>query len=554
VGATSAVGTATLHNNSSSTLTFTTAFAISGDFSFDPNSGSCGSSVAAGGSCTITLLFKPTATGTRTGAVTVSDNATGSPQTLKLTGTGVSSGGGSGAVATFSPTSLTFASTTVGSTSAAQTAKLSNTGSASLTITGWSWAGTNVGDFAATSNCLSSLAASASCTTSVTFKPTASGTRTATLSVTDNAGGSPQSLSLTGAGVSSGGGSGGANYYVSTTGGDSNSGSSSSPWATIAHASSVVGAGATVHVLPGTYSGNFTTNASGTSNARIIYVSDTPWGAKIASSSWDGTNNQNIWDNEGNYVTIQGFDISGKATTALGNGGSFTVLKGNHIHNVVPQTCNSNGGAAIDDSSYTGQGNYVIGNVINDVGNLAGGCSYYHGIYVQGTGSYIWNNIVYHIGANGIQLWGQPSSDSISGNTVFNNGGDGLIIGSDLITATNIMVTDNIFMNNGIHGVEETGSTGANQYIDNLVTGNTGTAFQLQTGTQSGTVTANPLFVNYQADPVLVVPINGGLYWKLQSTSPAIKAGTSQGAPTYDFDGVARPQGSSWDIGAYEFQ
>jgi hypothetical protein len=51
----------------------------------------------------------------------------------------------------------------------------------------------------------------------------------------------------------------------------------------------------------------------------------------------------------------------------------------------------------------------------------------------------------------------------------------------------------------------------------------------------------------------LTAPANGGLYWKLQSSSPAIKAGTSQGAPTYDFDGVARPQGTSWDIGAYEF-
>jgi len=77
---------------------------------------------------------------------------------------------------------------------------LTNVGTTALTITGKAITGTNAGDFAQTNTCGSSLAASASCTFSVTFKPTASGTRTAALSVTDSASGSPQTVSLTGTG------------------------------------------------------------------------------------------------------------------------------------------------------------------------------------------------------------------------------------------------------------------------------------------------------------------------------------------------------------------
>ena len=105
-------------------------------------------------------------------------------------------GTSSSPVASLSPTSLTFASQTVGSSSAAQTVTLSNTGGAALTITSIAASG----DFAETNNCGSSLAASGNCTISVTFTPTASGTRTGSLGVTDNAAGSPQTVSLTGTG------------------------------------------------------------------------------------------------------------------------------------------------------------------------------------------------------------------------------------------------------------------------------------------------------------------------------------------------------------------
>ncbi|MGO9269953.1 MAG: choice-of-anchor D domain-containing protein [Terriglobia bacterium] len=95
-----------------------------------------------------------------------------------------------------SPSSLSFSTQIVGTTSAAQGVTLSNTGNAALSISGIAASG----DFAQSDTCGSSVGAAASCTINVTFTPTQGGSRNGTLSVTDNAGGSPQSVGLSGPG------------------------------------------------------------------------------------------------------------------------------------------------------------------------------------------------------------------------------------------------------------------------------------------------------------------------------------------------------------------
>ena len=102
-----------------------------------------------------------------------------------------------------SPTSLTFTAQSIGTTSAAQTSILTNTGGVSLTISSITITGTNSGDYAQTNNCPGSLGAGTSCTISVTFTPTSVGTRTASVSIADNAGGSPHTVSLSGLGSGS---------------------------------------------------------------------------------------------------------------------------------------------------------------------------------------------------------------------------------------------------------------------------------------------------------------------------------------------------------------
>jgi hypothetical protein len=99
--------------------------------------------------------------------------------------------------ASLTPGSLTFNSQPVGYASAAQTVTLTNSGNAALSITRIAASG----DFAETNACGASLAAGASCAISVTFTPSAGGTRSGTLTITDNAAGSPHTVTLTGTGT-----------------------------------------------------------------------------------------------------------------------------------------------------------------------------------------------------------------------------------------------------------------------------------------------------------------------------------------------------------------
>src|SRR5258706_215171 len=105
------------------------------------------------------------------------------------------------AVVSLSPTSVSFGNQQVGIASTAQVVTLTNTGNASLSITGIKIASTKTADFSETNTCPSSLAANASCTISVTFKPTKTGNRSSTVKLTDNAAGSPQTVPVSGTGV-----------------------------------------------------------------------------------------------------------------------------------------------------------------------------------------------------------------------------------------------------------------------------------------------------------------------------------------------------------------
>lgn len=114
--------------------------------------------------------------------------------------------------ASLSPASLTFASQAVGTSSVAQTVTLTNTGGATLNLSGIS----ATGDFTQTNTCGNSLAAAANCQFNVTFKPTSAGARNGALSISDNASGSPQSVTLAGTGTSSPTGTG--TYTITITG------------------------------------------------------------------------------------------------------------------------------------------------------------------------------------------------------------------------------------------------------------------------------------------------------------------------------------------------
>lgn len=158
----------------------------------------CGSSVAAGAKCTVTVTFKPAAAGTLTASLSVADNATGSPQTVALTGVGTAP------AVSLSSTSLGFAATAVGGTATSKVT-LKNTGTGALSLSGTglgiSVTGANAADFKQTNTCGASVAAGASCVVTVTFAPAVPGALAASVNIADSASGSPQKIALTGTGL-----------------------------------------------------------------------------------------------------------------------------------------------------------------------------------------------------------------------------------------------------------------------------------------------------------------------------------------------------------------
>jgi hypothetical protein len=153
----------------------------------------CGSTVAAGTSCTFQISFAPSADGLRSASLLITDNVAGSPQSASLSGTG-----GTVPIASITPSTVFFASQVVGTTSVASTVTFSNQGSDVLSITAISMAGNNAADFSQTNNCGTLLAAGTSCNISVVFSPSDVGSRLATLSISDNASGSPHTIGLSG--------------------------------------------------------------------------------------------------------------------------------------------------------------------------------------------------------------------------------------------------------------------------------------------------------------------------------------------------------------------
>jgi hypothetical protein len=177
----------TLMNTGTATLDITSVLPSTG---FAISATTCGATLTIGKTCKVSVTFDPTTLGAHTGTLSFTDNATGSAQTVPLSGTGV-------VQAKLTPASATFAKTLVGSTSAAKVFTLTNDLNISLngiTIS-------RSGAFAVSATiCGSSLAKKAKCTISVVFKPTVTGITKGSLSVSDSANNSPQTSALTGTG------------------------------------------------------------------------------------------------------------------------------------------------------------------------------------------------------------------------------------------------------------------------------------------------------------------------------------------------------------------
>jgi hypothetical protein len=179
----------TLTNNGTAALNLSKV-SITGDYAVESNT--CGTQLVDGGTCEITVEFKPVAKGSLSGTLQLTDNAPNNPQKVTLTGTGMS--------IALSPTALNFGSELVGQSTAPQSVIISNVTTASVNLTGFT-IGVEPLNFTISANtCGSSLSAGASCSLNVSFNPNAKGTRSATLNVASNGGG-VATATLTGIGT-----------------------------------------------------------------------------------------------------------------------------------------------------------------------------------------------------------------------------------------------------------------------------------------------------------------------------------------------------------------
>jgi hypothetical protein len=168
-------------------------------------------------------LFTPTATGVRTGTLTLNFGGSVPSQVVPL------SGSGTAPAVSLSPTSLSFGEQATGTTSGGQQVTITNSGTAPLTISSIQV----TSQFGATNTCGSPVAPGNGCTIQITFTPAASGPQTGTLSILDNASNSPQTVALAGNQP--------ASFSISPAAGSSSTSASVTPGHTATYSLSVSG-------------------------------------------------------------------------------------------------------------------------------------------------------------------------------------------------------------------------------------------------------------------------------------------------------------------------
>jgi len=208
VGNTSPTRAITLTNGGSAALSINTLSSNHSAYTLSHNCPISPATLAVASACTLSLSFTPPAASAYNSSVSVSTNAASGTQSISLSGAGAAA-----AVALLSwsgsPSALSFAATTVGSSSAVQTLTLLNQGSTAATLSAITLGGTDAADFLLGGTCAAatSLAANGSCTVTVAFQPSATGSRSATLQVSAANASNPGSLSLSGTATAASSGS-----------------------------------------------------------------------------------------------------------------------------------------------------------------------------------------------------------------------------------------------------------------------------------------------------------------------------------------------------------
>ena len=390
-------------------------------------------------------------------------------------------------------------------------------------------------------------------------------------------------------------------YFVSPTGSDSANGSYATPWQTLQHAQSAAVAGDTIYVMDGVQqvtpdanSAALTLLQDGTSSSPIALLAYP--GATPTVGSPTGTQ-YGIYVKSAKSWVIGGLQITGLAAAVYASSSPNLRLVGNDI------SCPNATGSGACVNSRGANGAKIFGNHIHDAGAAGGANAAYQAVYGDANGWNVgWNEVAHANGCYGVQLWkpgrnllnltvhdnfihdtvcsaaSLPGVDVSRGavklyNNVIARAGTGPDPGNSSYFAClqvggsgagTVQITNNTLSDCGAAGGSQAGALAISTpaaFTDNIVT-TTGSETYLAPATGGGQLSgSNDLFfgsgtapsglsATLNADPLFVAPASDN--YRLQSTSPAIDHGATAGV-VFDFDGVKRPQGTAYDIGAFEF-
>ena len=365
-----------------------------------------------------------------------------------------------------------------------------------------------------------------------------------------------------------------ATYFVSTSGNDNNSGSQGSPFATIAKALSVMVSADTLYLRQGTYNQDITTNVvnvpggtswfnpttiasfpnenatlapNNASSPAVIYIvspyvildrlildaSNTRYGWSTHVADHIRFQNGEIKFSGLNFPFHTPFDPGLDEAEGVEFGGSFNEILNTEIHH----SPHSYGFYA------TGHDNLINNCNIHDNGGFA--IQIFDGNFpnTQASSNIISNNTMYNNGFfrnyPAITV-GEGSSNLVYNNVIYNNFG-GIWVYKD---GTNTNVVNNTLYNNTVLGIQIYNPNTNAVVRNNIIIGSNGPAVDDQ---GSGSIISNNTTVAQN-----FVNVNAGDF-HLLSGSTAIDAGVTLSISSTDKDGISRPQGSNYDIGAYEF-
>ncbi len=351
-------------------------------------------------------------------------------------------------------------------------------------------------------------------------------------------------------------------YYVATNGNNSNSGTESQPFKTINKGVPLLSPGDTLYIKAGTYTEAVDNWPSGTSWGNAITVAGFPGDTVILKPNGSGNPVLNFDSSSDRYIIVDNLILdatnTGQSVAAVG------FFNGHHI-----RIQNSEIKNATRHGVYSfGDNNEFIGVNIHDNG-LNDDIS--HGIYIEANYNLIENCDVHHNGHMGIQLYteGYTADDNIvRNNRVHDNGqykaGAEIVVGGG---GSNIVYNNLIYDGSGEGITVGWGSGVSNNKVYNNTIYNVATGIRIISGSKNTDVQNNIIYNagrttwdegnnsnfsnNLSSDPRF--ENSSAKDFHLKSTSGAIDAGILVNEFDVDIDGTPRPQGTSYDIGAYEF-